>query len=98
MANVRIKCITLSGTVKSHQHITHVGSGLTAHILDGTSGFNGLQNGDDRVFSDSSGAVQVGDKVHDFGKSCVHREMMTAASLFITSCKLWHRWYKLIKG
>jgi hypothetical protein len=26
MANVRIKCITLSGTVKSHQHITHVGS------------------------------------------------------------------------
>lgn len=28
-------------------------SGLTAHILDGTSGFDELQNGDDLVFSES---------------------------------------------
>lgn len=28
-------------------------SGLTAHILDGTSDFDGLQNGDDLVFSES---------------------------------------------
>ena len=58
-------------------------SGFSAHIHDGTSGFDGLQNGDDLVFSES--ALTQSDLLREYNQY-VARSLNVNSSVKLDTC------------